>query len=312
MAYSRNFVFFQALKHPFEGKNSLLFKCLFFLFPLVYSCSPEPIDIVLPPFESKLVIATQIIPQQFMVVGVSRSFSALDNAQNNGDSASQNFLDSLAVTRALVTISYSGRIDTLFLVQPGIYVSLNTLQVDYGVYTLMVRDSSTGQSISSTSTILPKVAFTNVFPVLQKTEKDTSIRVEYSFTDRPGEDNWYVVNFYIKKSGEDTHFDLNAFNSIGSSQLLSNFELLSDKTFEQDTFKSTSILYEASPSDSIAISISNISEGYFQFLNAYKKSGNFFNQITGEAINYPTNIINGYGYFNTHYPDIKVFDLKNY
>lgn len=280
---------------------------------LLFSCTPDPIDIEIPSFQPKLVVASQIIPNQVMVVGLSMSFSALSNAENQGDTANSNFLDSVLVEHALVTVSYSGKTDTLYKVQPGIYVSLNTLQQDYGVYTLYVKDSVSGNEVTATSVILPKVSFDNVTPIITKNPGDTVIQVQYSFTDIPGVDNWYVVNYYVKKPEADsTSFDLNTFNSIGSSQLLSSFELLSDKTFGGPAYSKTTTLEGAAPSDTIAVAVSNISEGYYKFLTAYKRTRTILNQLTGEPITYPSNVYNGYGYFSTHYPDIRVFDLKQY
>ena len=58
------------------------------------------------------------------------------------------------------------------------------------------------------------------------------------------------------------------------------------------------------------ILLSNISEGYYQFLKSRERSGNLLSDITNEPVNYPSNVNNGLGYFNTHYPSIRFFDLK--
>jgi hypothetical protein len=243
-------------------------------------------------------------------VGLSTSFSALSNSTQN-DTVSPEFLSNLLVKDALVTVSYSNKIDTLFMVTPGIYSSVSTLQQDYGFYTLFARDPSTNEEIKASSVLLPKVKFDTIFPIINKSFLDSIVSIKYEFTDIPSQDNWYVVNYYLKQS-VGGGFNISNYFNKGASKILSEFDLLSDKTFSQGKYSAETFLYKVRRTDTIAASISNISEGYYQFLTAYKRSGSIFNMISGEPINYPTNVNNGYGYFNTHYPDVKIFDLNKY
>jgi hypothetical protein len=281
-------------------------------FILVFEgCRPKPIDIDIKPHKPKLVVASQILPGNFMVVGLSMSFSSLANSTQN-DSVTPNFLNNLLVKDAFVTVSYSNKMDTLFMLTPGIYLSRSTLQQDYGFYTLLARDPATNEEIKASSILLPQVKFDTIYPVVNKSVQDTSVSVQYQFTDIPNQDNWYVVNYYLKQSGGGGGFSISNYFNPGSSKLLAEFELLSDKTFNDGKYSTKTVLKEATYKDSIAVSISNISEGYYKFLTAFKRSGSVFNQLSGEPINYPTNVTNGYGYFNTHYPTVKLFDLNKY
>ena len=276
------------------------------------ACTPKPIDIDVAPAKPKLVVASQIIPNKIIIVALSKSFSALSNPTNNGnDSVSQNFLDSILVEHAFVTVSYMNTTDTLFKIASGIYASVNTLQYDHGTYTLYAKDSVTGEEIHASSVLLPLVPFDTVYPVIDKTTIDSLVSVKFEFTDNPNEKNWYVINYILKKQSG-TNFDINSYFSVGSNKILTEFRLLSDQTFENSKYSGQNKLQGVNPTDTLAVTISNISEGYYQFLTAYKRTGNIFNQITGEPINYPSNVINGYGYFNTHYPSVHIFDLKNY
>ena len=76
----------------------------------------------------------------------------------------------------------------------------------------------------------------------------------------------------------------------------------------QDTVSLESVL----PTDSLVMTLSNINEDYFNFLSLRKRSQNLFTEIVNEPINYPTNVENGLGFFNTHFPDIYFFDLNEY
>ena len=57
------------------------FKYIFIFLTIAVSfvnCRPDPIDIDVQPAEERLVIASQILPNSIMVIGLTRSFSPLD------------------------------------------------------------------------------------------------------------------------------------------------------------------------------------------------------------------------------------------
>lgn len=300
-----NYISLCSLRHFFVSfvvKTFIFFVLISFTF-----CTPKPIDINLKPFEQKLVVASQIIPGKIMIVSLTRSFSALSSATQN-DTVPKNFLDSLLVKNALVTVSYSGKTDTLFMATPGVYYSLNTLQNSYDVYTLYVKDRETGQEVTAVTTLLPQVKFDTITPVIIKNPSDTTVKIKYAFTDPPGVSNWYVVNYY-KKVTDTSGIDIGNYFVKGNQNVF--FELFSDKTFEKSTFE-RELELPVSRKDTIAVIVSNISEGYFQFLTAFKRTASFVNQLTGEPINYPSNVNGGYGYFTAHYPDVRYFYLKDY
>ena len=294
-------------------ENYVLF---LFISLIVNSGCLKPIDMELEPHPVKLVVASQIIPNNFMIVSLTKSFSALANPTNDSiKNIGSDFMKGLLVENAIVTVSYQNRTDTLFMTSPGIYVSVSELNASNGFYTLHAKDPFTGQEILATSSILPKVVFDSIIPIVNKLSKDSSVvSVRYSIFDDPGTENWYMVNYYtrVKNDPKIANIDINSYFKKGTNKLLADFDLLSDKTFENNKYSKETLLRGVLGDDSIAVTLSNISEGYFQFLSAYKKSAGLFNALTGEPINYPSNVSNGYGYFNTHYPDIHLFFLKDY
>lgn len=275
------------------------------------ACTPEPIDIELDVPAPRLVISSQIIPQQTIYVSVTKSFSALSKSTVNNN-VSSTFLNTILVENAFVTVRYFNRVDTLHMVTPGIYASNTTLQYDYGTYELFVRDPASGLTVTSSATLSPLVLFDSIAPIVNRNIEDTSVVVDYSFKDIPNVDNWYVVNYYVRQSDIDTaNLDIVGYFGRGSNKL-SEFELLSDKTFINGEFFSRRVLKNIGASDVIAVTLSNISEGYFKFLTTYQKSGNVINQISGEPITYPSNIFGGYGYFSAHHPDVRFFELEKH
>ncbi|MGL4597069.1 MAG: hypothetical protein ACRCYO_06060, partial [Bacteroidia bacterium] len=193
------------------------------------SCLPDPIDIDVPPAEQKIVVSSQIVPNQIMVVGLSRSFSALSSGANN-DSVSDDFLADILIDSALVTVDHPAGRDTLFRLAPGIYASIDVLLVNYGNYTLNVLDYKTGKSVKATTYLSPPVAFDSVAPYFQIANTDTSLFVHYELRDDASRENYYVVNYYRKSQGDST-FDINSYFQRGQNQL-NSFDLLSDVDFD--------------------------------------------------------------------------------
>jgi hypothetical protein len=61
--------------------------------------------------------------------------------------------------------------------------------------------------------------------------------------------------------------------------------------------------------DTMAVAITEISQGYFEFLTVQKRYGKLINQIRGEAITFPSNINRGIGYFNVNQPQVSILKI---
>jgi hypothetical protein len=275
------------------------------------SCLPDPIDIDIAPAPVKLVITSQIVPGQTMIVGLTRSFSALSDGANQ-DTISSNFTDSILVENALVTVDHPGGTDTLFMIAPGIYASVTVLLNNYGSYTLHAFDPATNLRITATTQLMPTIIPDSVTPYFVYQPDDTNLFVHYEMTDFPSEENFYVVNFYRKNSDSSSSFDPNTYFQQGQNQL-NGFDLITETDFDQSgRLVRNRELEGIGYNDTIAVTISHITKGYYEFLTAYKRSGSLINQLTGEPINFPTNVQGGYGYFNAHFPSVRIFELVDY
>jgi hypothetical protein len=274
------------------------------------NCRPDPIDIDVPPAEEKLVIASQIIPNSIMVIGLTRSFSALDPGGNE-DTIQNDFLDRILVENAIVTVDHPGGTDTLYMVLPGVYASISVLLTEYGSYTIHAKDPLSGKEVHATTELLPEILFDSVAPFFREVEGDSIPFIHYELTDLPGGDDHYVVCYY-RKSQDTSTFDLNNYFSQGTNEL-NSFDLLSEQDFDANgNLKVDRQLVDVGMNDTIAVTVSHITKGYYEFLTAYKRSGSLFNQLSGEPINFPTNVEGGYGYFNTHFPDVEIYSLADY
>ena len=288
-------------------KKTLFFSLALILF-LLNGCVPDAIDIDVKPAESRIAVSSKIIPASYIFVSLTKSYSPLDPITSGVDSSG---LSKFLVTNALVTVSYNNQIDTLNMFAPGIYISLNTLLSNYNTYTLNVKEPSTGLHASAVTTMLPQVQFDTVYPIVNKTPSDTSVRIKYVLRDNPNEENFYVVNYILKQPSNGASLDISSYFGNGSNKILSSFDLLSDASFTNNTLTKETVL-AVGPTDSIAVEIANITKGYYEFLTAFKRTGNILNSLETEPIHFPSNVQNGYGYFNAYYPTSKIFFLGQY
>jgi len=275
----------------------------------VIACTPEPLRIDVPQLEPELVVSSQTIPNSTIFISLTRSFGALEFG-NEDTTVSNDLQNEIFVDSAIVTISYNGQTDSLFRFGNGVYGSFTTPLTEGTEYLLYAKDLTTGKEIYARNTILPSIPFQTILPEIERTADDTLIKLNLTFDDPIGQ-NWYMINVYATRQNEDTTLNLDAFLAGGNNAVLST-TLLSDQTFETDgAIQNISLdLPLALQSDTIAVTISNISETYFKYIDLRQRSGNIFSQITAEPINYPTNVEGGLGFFNTHFPDIEVFDLN--
>lgn len=275
----------------------------------IVACQPKPLKIEVDQLQAQLVLNAQVIPDQVMIVSLTRSFGALSYSEENGDTTTNTFLDTLLVSGATVKINYNGQTDSLIEVSPGLYIGVTAPHIIDGVYTITCEDHERNLSCSASATILPQIQFEELIPKLVRNETDTFVKMNLKFID-PDEPNYYMINVY-KNSEEDEVFgDVNSFFGNGSNLLLLS-DVFSDVTFNKDTVEGTMNLRRVEEGDSIVVTLSNISREYFDYLELGNKSGNLFAQITQEPINYNSNVLGGYGFFNTHIPDIRFFLLNN-
>lgn len=274
---------------------------------LLMSCRPKPIDIKLDVYEPDIVVASQIVPNYVMMVGLTRSFTVLSNAGYDSEGDAETFSD-LLIDSALVTVMSESGIDTLYMLSPGLFSSVNKLEKTGGSYYLRVVDYDLNKVAAATSTMQENVPLNEVVPSLHIEKGDTTIDIDLNFKDISNQSNFYVLSVYSRNSNK-VGLDINAFFKNGSNNIEYQ-ELINDKGQNGNIIKRSFNLSSISPNDSLMVLLSNISEGYFRFLESRDRSGNPLSEITKEPVNYPSNINNGLGFFNTHYPSIRFFDLK--
>ncbi|GCC52665.1 DUF4249 domain-containing protein [Chryseotalea sanaruensis] len=266
---------------------------------LVLSCLPEPLPVDnIPKLETKIVVSSQIIPNTGLVVFVSKSIGALDAGD---DSDPESLIEQIAISDALVTLSVDENLDTLENLGNGLYGNIILDWQNNVDYTLTVNTTSLG-SVSAVTRLPDFVSFNEVSATIFDNGFDSLAQIAYRLNDPIGE-NYYMINVQRFRSSQE-------LGNLVNPRIFT--KLFDDKEFDgEEKAETFNVLFqEFSEGDSIAVSMANISKAYYDFLKVRSDNRFSFVEFAGEPINYPTNVQGGYGYFNLHTPDIRVFILE--
>jgi hypothetical protein len=286
-------------RSAFHEKRFVL-NFLFGLLLVLSSCLPEPLEVTgIPVVKPQIVVSTQIIPNQSLVVLLTKTFGALDA---NGDSDPQALLDQIAVDDATVTIVGPQGSYDLEPLDNGAYGGL-FIPFEIGEeYELKVTSESLGE-VSAKTTVKPLVTFDEIKAELYYTGfDDTLAQITYRLID-PSEKNWYMLNVQQVERNE-IQDDL--LNPGSFTRLLDDAEFGTE--IHQETFRV--FPRDFIPGDTIAVSLSNISKEYYDFVNLRVENRFSFIEYLSEPINYPSNVEGGKGFFNLYVPDVRFFVLE--
>lgn len=263
----------------------------------ITSCVPDSLEVKgIPVVKPQIVVSTQIIPDQSLVVLLTKTFGALDISE---DSDPQAVLDQIAVEDATVTITGNGTEYTLAPLGNGFYGGTLIEFVEGEVYDLLVDSESLGE-VTATTTVQRQVGFENIKAELYFTGYDDSLaQITYSFND-PEEKNWYMLNVMEVEVDEIQEDLLNPYLFT---------RLLEDTQFNGRKYTETFRVFpqDFETGDTIAVYLSNISASYYDFMQLRLDNRFSFIQFLSEPVNYPSNVKGGKGFFNLYIPDIRFF-----
>ncbi|HEY0651486.1 MAG TPA: DUF4249 domain-containing protein [Chryseosolibacter sp.] len=273
---------------------------IFLLAAMVASCLPDPLEVKdIPKVKPEIVVSSQIIPNQGLLVLLTRTIGALD-ASNQSDP--EELISQIAVTDADVFIEGADGVYQLDSLGDGLYGGIAIPFVAGEQYTLKVRSTTLGE-VEATTTVLPQITFEDVDAKLYYNNfDDTLAEVSYTLND-PVVANYYMINV---QEVEREDFVENLINPRAFTTLVD------DKAFNGGTYNETFRVFprDYQPGDTIAVSLSNISDEYYAFIKLRLDNRFSFVEFLGEPTNYPSNVIGGRGFFNLYLPDVRVFVLE--
>lgn len=269
------------------------------------ACLPQELPISVQPDESKVAVASLVGPEEFMVLSLSKSFSALSADDIN--SISNDFAERLLLDSALVTLNYQGISDTLETLGDirGLYATQLEIFEDYQLMELTVFDSTTSITATSSSVLQPPVEIDSIAISRMDSIFSSFIEVEMAFDDPPNIDNYYVLHVYQFTPPDTTSGDTTVSSGLffQNNNFLIYERIFTDRGADEDgRIRRQDAMRFTSTVDSALVVLTNIEEGYYNFLEARGRSGNLISSIVNEPVNHPTNINNGAGYFSAHQP----------
>ncbi|PZR31584.1 MAG: hypothetical protein DI538_20790 [Azospira oryzae] len=266
---------------------------------LVAACLPEPLPVGdIPKLQPKIVVSSQIIPTQGLVVLITKSIGALDAGR---DSDPEALLAQIVINNAKVTLQSSNQVDTLVNLGNGLYGGLTFDLADGATYTLHVVTDSLGE-VTASSQVKQRVPFQSADASVYSNGYDSLASIDYSLNDPAGK-NYYMINVQRFSRTQDV-------NSLLSQRIFTR--LKEDTDFDGQYFQEEFKVFfqDYSVGDTVAVLLSNINKDYYDFMKLRNDNRYNIADFASEPTNYPTNVNGGYGFFNLHVPDVRLFVLK--
>jgi hypothetical protein len=264
---------------------------------LMISCLPDPLEVkFVPTAKVEMVVSTQIISDQSLVVLLTRTFGALDasDASDPGE-----LLQLIAVNDALVTVQGPNGLDTLPVITNGVYGGISIPFRTGETYRLDIESAEFGTA-SATTQVKPRVNFEDLEAELfYNGFNDTLAQITYTLQDAI-EKNWYMIN--VQEVEQEDVLE-NLLNPRAFTILLPDDEF--NGAAYREIFRVFPRDYQRG--DTIAVSLSNISEEYYEFMQVRMDNRFSLVEFVSEPVNYPSNVVGGRGYFNLYVPDVRFF-----
>ncbi|OSZ79172.1 hypothetical protein CAP35_13230 [Chitinophagaceae bacterium IBVUCB1] len=278
----------------------------------LFSCrKPKPLDIAIPQRKDEIVLSSMLTDGNTLLVAAGYSVEAISNI--NEETANTTVPKNMLIDSGLVTLTPAGGGEaiTLTKVSAGMYGSRNMALQPGQRYTLRVTDLRKGLQATATTTLMPQPSACMVAPAYQSTTAgDTLYKLQIDIPDTYRGAQYFVSYTTSRQLRQ----NVKLFSQTASQNLsaLTNFEPKQIELLQSDNDGqlSRSISVRVSPRDTLIVQVARIDDGYYKYLQAYKRTGYLINQLTGEPINLPTNIEKGHGYFSLAKPYRFVFDMQ--
>lgn len=259
------------------------------------SCLPDPLPVNdVPEVAKNVVVGSQNLPDQFLAVTLTENFGALDAGPN---SDIEEVLNDFLITGIDVRVSVEGGEYSLNNNGFGLYIGSDVPKIKGANYELSFINPFNRQPVYARTTLPQFVGFDSLNVYVNETPFDTLISVDMYIQDPP-EKNWYMIN-------------VQTFNNDYDIQNRPYTELLKDTEFNGQNYNHQFItpFRDYVRGDTVLVSMANINEEYYNFLEIRKNNRFSLLDALGEPVNYPSNVENGEGFFHIHHQDIRFFIL---
>lgn len=271
---------------------------------------PQPLDIAIPHGTDKMVISSNVVNEHLIIVTAGYSIRPTANLTMwaNDSLPAEIFIDS-----AIITINAPDEAPvSLHKISPGIYSTSDiTLKPDKE-YKLTVADCKKGLVATATTSYITNSKHISVSTNNAGRENDSLLNVDLSIDETAAGDCFFVSYSTVSQLRKTVNKLTSSAPVTGLSSLVS-FEPKQIQLFDGGMAKQNKIqgsfMAKAGMGDTLVVQVARIDKAYYKYLTAYKRTGYFINQLTGEPINLPSNIKIGYGYFALYQPQALIFDV---
>ncbi len=277
---------------------------------LAASCRPTPIDIEVPQQPPTITLSSATFSDRGVLVAAAYSANSLVNLEDSIENAEPgDLVNAMFVDSATVTIAEEGQNPvTLRQVAKGVYGSMDLNLTEGKKYHLTLTDNQKGIVVSSSTTFVRRPDVDTIFAQRTINGKDTVCKLNIRLNNVNPRDRFFVAyntSGAIRSALNPNGLNLSSLNSFEPKRL----ELITGEQIQNGTLQKE-ILLKSANTDTLIVTVGKTDEHYFKYLDAYKRTGYLINQLTGEPINLPSNVTNGYGYFALYTPIRYTFDLN--
>lgn len=293
-------------------KMKRIMKLLPALLPLVllFSCQPKPLEIEVKQSAPQLTLSSATPDEHTVLVSAGYSINSmvsLGDTVNGG----KGLPDDMLLEEGVVTLAAEGRTpDTLYPVASGLYANRNLQLEKNASYTLTVYDRRKGVSGMASTPYFPLPAIDSLVPEVTRRKGDTGVILHIKLPEA-GADDFYFVSYNTAAAERELHRSPYALAATLAAFSPKQLTLLSTADVKNGCIRRV-IPLSCKGTDTLLVHTGKIDKAYFDYLTAYKKSGSLINQLTGEPINLPSNVVSGLGFFSLSTPVRSTFYLKNY
>jgi hypothetical protein len=265
----------------------------------ILCCVPDPLPVNgIPVVQSQIAVSSQMLPDGSLVVVLTKTFGVLDVSENSNP---QDVLEQLAISDATVTVTGPRGVDTLTQLDHGVYFSIELVLVPGEAYSLHVKSPTMGM-VTAVTTVIEGAHFDSITINHNKQGRSDLTQITYSAVD-PLVENYYLLT--VQKI-QRTNLEKNIFSGGVFSHLVD------DKDFNGQTFREQFNVVPGNyaKGDTIAVSISNISKAYYDFMKLRVSSSKSIVEYLSEPVHYPSNVVGGKGFFNLYLSDLRLLTLN--
>ncbi|RYZ49798.1 MAG: DUF4249 family protein [Sphingobacteriales bacterium] len=276
----------------------------------LYSCKPKPLNIDIKQEAPVLTISSATPDNHTVLVSAGYSINSLVRL-NDGSNSSVKIPKEMLLKDGLLTLTKDGGpTDTLYEISDGLYGNTRVNLEHLARYTINVYESGKGLIGSAVTTYqqLPDVQYAE--PQIDRRKGDTTVSVTVGISNIAPDDYYFIsynTTANARKQSPNAKMDVSTLASFTPKQLV----LISGSEVNHGKIDKR-VEMSVNTCDTLMVQTAKVDRAYFDYLTAYKRSGALINQLTGEPINMPSNVVKGFGFFSLFAPDRKVFYLKNY